>query len=325
MNATSRLAVLCFVFLTVTAGSMLVGRYPATLGGILSGGPDANLIANVRLPRILCALLLGACLAAAGCAFQTAFRNPLADSGILGISQGASFGAALAILVASANPIVLEVSALLFALGAFALVAAISRRLRYGDDTLRLLLAGLIVGAFFSGGVGIIKSIADPMKQLPEITFWLLGGLSSAQWREVAFSLPLAAGGLVALYLLKWRINLLSLEDDVSSSLGETPQRLRLWVSVAAVAAVASMTAVSGTVGWIGLLSPHLARRLVGYDTGDVLPASILIGATLTVMFDDISRVLMVSEIPLGVTVSIIGAPLFLFLLSRRQTHVAEN
>lgn len=321
----SRVAALAALLAVAVAASLLVGRYPATLEGVLSGGPDAVLVGSVRLPRVLCACLLGACLAAAGCAFQVAFRNPLADSGILGVSQGASFGAAAAILLSASSPLLLEASALAFGLAAFGLVIVVSGRLRYGDETLRLILSGLIVSAFFSGGVGVLKAVADPMKQLPEITFWLLGGLGSAQWRDLAFALPLSAAGLTVLTLLRWRINLLALDDEVSGSLGEDAARLRTAVSVAAVAAVASVTAVAGTVGWIGLLSPHIARRITGFDASASLPASVLVGATLTVIFDDVSRTLTPGEIPLGVTVSLVGAPLFLFLLSRRQSVVPED
>ncbi len=308
--------ILLTVFILV---SLFIGRYSVSLDAVFGDTPDAAIIWNLRLPRILTAAFLGMVLAASGTTFQSAFRNPLVGPNILGISQGASFGAAVAILYFGSNPVIVEVSATVFALLAFMVSYRASKAVRYGDDVLRLVLSGLVVSAFFSGGVGVMKSLADPLNELPELTFWLLGGLSGTLWRDFLYMLPLAAGGLIILMIIRWRINLLSLDDEVATSLGVDPVQLRRVAILAAVIGTAAVTSVSGTIGWIGLLAPHIARKLVGVDTRYVIPVSGAIGGCLMVVFDDIARTISPSEIPLGVVISFLGAPFFLYLLSRRD------
>jgi len=298
--------------------SFFVGRYNISYNAILADTQDAAILWNLRLPRILTAAFLGMVLAVSGATFQLAFRNPLVGPDILGISQGASFGAAVAILYLSGNPLLIEISATVFALIAFTISYRASKTVRYGDDVLRLVLSGLVVSAFFSGCVGVMKSLADPLNELPELTFWLLGGLSGALWSDFLYMLPFAAGGLIVLLAIRWRINLLSLDDEVATSLGVDPKQLRRVAIFASVVATAAVTSVSGTIGWIGLLAPHIARKLVGVDTRYVIPVSGAVGGCLMVIFDDIARTISPGEIPLGIVVSFIGAPFFLYLLSRR-------
>jgi iron complex transport system permease protein len=299
--------------------SLFVGRYRIDTSNLLNDTQDAAILWNLRLPRVLTAALLGTVLAVSGSTFQSAFRNPLVGPDVLGVSQGASFGAALAILYLDGNPIFVEVSAMVFALIAFTLSYKASRTLRYGDDVLRLILSGLVVSAFFSGSVGVLKSLADPLNELPELTFWLLGGLSGVLWKDFFYTLPLALGGLLVLFFLRWRINLLSLDDEIVQSLGVDPVKLRRIAIVSAVLATAAVTSVSGIIGWVGLLGPHITRKLVGVDTRYVVPVSGAIGGCLMVAFDGIARTVSPSEIPLGVVISFIGAPFFLYLLSGRS------
>jgi len=299
--------------------SLFIGRYSISYTAILADTPDAAILWKLRLPRILTAAFLGMVLAVSGATFQSAFRNPLVGPDILGISQGASFGAAIAILFLSGNPLLVEVSATVFALIAFTVSYRASKTVRYGDDVLRLILSGLVVSAFFSGGVGVMKSLADPLNELPELTFWLLGGLSGTLWNDFLYMVPFAAGGLIVLLAIRWRINLLSLDDEVATSLGVDPKQLRRIAIFAAVVSTAAVTSVSGTIGWIGLLAPHIARKLVGVDTRYVVPVSGAVGGCLMVFFDDIARSISPSEVPLGVVVSFIGAPFFLYLLSGRK------
>jgi iron complex transport system permease protein len=299
--------------------SLFIGRYSINLNALLKDTPDSAILWNLRLPRVLIAALLGMVLAVSGATFQLTFRNPLVGPDILGISQGASFGAAVAILYLGSNPLIVEISATVFALIAFIVSYRASQAVKYGDNVLRLILSGLVVSAFFSGGVGVMKSLADPLNELPELTFWLLGGLSGAIWRDFLYILPFSTGGLLVLFLIRWRINLLSLDDDVAQSLGVDPVQLRRTVIIAAVVATASVTSVSGIVGWMGLLAPYITRKIVGVDTRYVIPVSGAVGGCLMVVFDDIARTVSPSEIPLGVVVSFIGAPFFLYLLSRRS------
>jgi iron complex transport system permease protein len=213
-------------------------------------------------------------------------------------------------------------SAVLFAFLGLALSYFLARRVRFGGWVLRLVLAGIAVSAFFSSGVGILKYLADPLSQLPEITFWLLGGLWSVEWKDLLSILPLVLIGLYILYRMRWRLNLLSLEDEVAFSLGTTPQRERTLVLAAGVAATAAVISVSGIVGWVGLLVPHLARRIFGADGRFVIPASMLLGATFTIICDDIGRTLLAGEIPLGILTSLLGALAFMALMMARKVQV---
>jgi iron complex transport system permease protein len=240
---------------------------------------------KVRLPRIMMAALLGMALSTSGAALQSAFRNPLVGPGILGVTQGAAFGAAFSILFLSNYPLVVEVSATLFALLALIMAYSMSRAVRYGESTLKLILGGMVVSALFSGGIGVMKSMADPLKQLPELTFWMLGGLSGTVWRDFYFALPPAMSGIIILFLMRWRLNLLTLDNEVALSLGVDPGRLRALTVLAAVVSIAVVTSVSGPIGWMGLIVPHIVRKLFGIDNRRVITASALMGASLMVVF----------------------------------------
>ena len=297
--------------------SLLVGRYSSFFHELLSDALGASIILNVRLPRILTAAMLGMALSVSGAALQSAFRNPLVGPGILGVSQGAAFGAAFAILFLPNDPVVIESLSMAFGLLALLVAYAISSAIRYGGRILRLVLAGLAVSAMFSGGVGFMKCLADPLKQLPELTFWLLGGLSGVTWRDFSYMFPPAFAGVTLLLIARWRVNLLTLDDDTVISLGADPGKLRAFVVVSAVVATAAVTSVAGVIGWIGLTVPHMARKIFGAESGRVIPASALLGATLMVIFDDIARTVSAGEMPLGVVTSLLGATLFLLMLSR--------
>ncbi len=190
-----------------------------------------------------------------------------------------------------------------------------ARRMRFGGWVLRLVLAGIVVSALFSAGTGILKTMADPLTQLPEITFWLLGGLWSVTWQDVLHVLPFAIPGMTLVYLLRWRLNLLSLDDETAWSLGAAPARERSLLLFGGVVATASLTAVAGIVGWIGLIIPHLSRRLFGADSRYNLPGAMLLGGIFTIFCDDVARSLMAGEIPLGILTSLIGAATFIALM----------
>ena len=274
-----------------------------------------QLVFNLRLPRLLAALLLGASLSACGNVMQMIFRNPLVEPGFLGVSQGAAFGAALSILWLSRSTIVIEIVATLFGLLGLFLSYYFSRKIHFGGWILRLVLAGIAVSAFFSAGIGVLKYLADPLTELPDITFWMLGGLWSVTWRDLLYVLPLVVPGLVIVYLMRWRLNLLSLDDETAFSLGSMPFRERTIVLSAAVSATAAITSISGIVGWIGLIIPHISRRIFGVNGRFSLPGSILLGAIFSILCDDIARSLIAGEIPLGIISSFLGALLFLYLM----------
>lgn len=307
--------------LTFIISIFFVGRYTFNIFQLMNDELALNIVLRIRLPRVLAAMMLGMALSVAGATMQSAFKNPLVGPEILGVSQGAAFGAALAILFLPGDPLRLELLSTVFGLLALMASYAISSAIRYGGRILRLVLAGLAVSAMFSAGVGVMKYLADPFKQLPELTFWLLGGLSGVVWRDILYMAPLATTAIAILFIVRWRINLLTLDDDVITSLGTDPKKLRALVVTLAVIATAAVTSVAGIIGWVGLTVPHVCRKLFGAESSRVIPASILLGAILMIIFDDIARAASAGEIPLGIVTSFLGAILFVLFLSRGVPH----
>lgn len=313
-------------FLVVFVLSLLVGRYPVPYfmspSTLWQDQMAWRLVLSLRLPRILSACLLGMTLAACGSVLQMIFQNPLVEPGFLGVSQGAAFGAALSIIYLGRSPFLVEGVATFFACLGLALSYVLARRVRYGGWILRLILSGIAVSALFSSGVGVLKYLADPLTELPDIVFWMLGGLWGVSWPDLLYMLPVVVAGLVVVYLMRWRLNLLSLSDETAFSLGAAPGRERTLVLVAAVAATATVVSVAGVVGWIGLLIPHVARRLLGADARNSLPASMLMGGTFALVCDDLARTVLAGEIPLGILASLFGAVMFIALMLSRNVRV---
>jgi len=319
LSFTKTLLFLAFGVLAVLLVSVFIGRYPEPFWMaprlLFQDQLAQQLVLNLRLPRLLTALLLGMVLAAAGSVLQMVFRNPLVEPGFLGVSQGAAFGAAISILWLNRHPLVIELSATFFGLLALLLSYLLSTRIRYGGWVLRLILSGVAVSALFSAGIGILKYIADPLTELPELTFWLLGGLYSVTWRDFLFVLPFALAGITTVYTMRWRVNLLSLNDDTAFSLGASLSRERIILLVMTVSAAAALTAISGVISWVGLIIPHISRRLFGASAEKSIPAAMLLGGGFTVIADDLARTLLPGEIPLGILTSAIGAGLFIYLM----------
>jgi len=306
--------------------SLLWGRYPSV--GLISWQQLNQdelarlLVFNLRLPRLLTALFVGVSLSASGTVFQMLFGNPLVEPGFLGVSQGAAFGAALCIVFLGGSAAAIQGMAVVFAFGGLGASYFLARRIRYGGWVLRLVLSGIAVSALFSAGLGVLKYMADPLRQLPEITFWLLGGLSSITWPQFLSILPATMMGLILLFLFRWRLNLLALNEETAFSMGAAPKRERLLLLTAAVLPTAAVISVAGMVGWVGLIMPHIARRLFGSDTRFTLPASMLLGGIFTIVCDDLSRTLLAGEIPLGILTSLLGATIFIILMVSRGVKV---
>ena len=326
------LMVLAAVLLALFLVSFVLGRYDVPLWQVvrillskvlpLEATWTANMavaVLNVRLPRILLACLVGCALSAAGTAYQSVFRNPMAAPDILGASSGACFGAALAILLGLGRG---AVTALAFAasLATVALVYVIARRIR-GNQVVNLLLSGIMISSLFSAGTSYIKLVADPTNQLPAITYWLMGSLSGTRMQDVTFALLPMAAGLIPLLLLRWRVNLLTLDEEEARSMGVNTTALRLVVILCATVLTAASVSVSGMIGWVGLVIPHLSRKLVGNDCRRLLPAAMLLGAIFLLLVDNVSRNLLAVEIPIGILTAFIGAPFFIYLMTRKE-HV---
>ena len=327
-DSTFRLALALLALVVVTIIALLFGRYPKP--GFMDprtlfDDPVAwRILILVRLPRTLGALLLGAALGASGAALQFVFANPLVDAGFLGVSQGASFGAAL-VLIAGGGSAALFGSAFGFAILALFLSVAMSSRIRFGGAVLRLILSGMAVSAFFSALVALLKYGADPLKSLPEITYWLMGGLSGVSWKTLRIAAPIGLFSIVALIALRWRTALLSLDEATAASLGARPKLERSLVLGLAAAGVAAVTAMAGVVAWVGLVVPHIARMVLKGDGSPTVPGSAIVGAIFVVMCDALSRGLFPGELPLGVTTSLVGTLVFFYLLVARHVNVERG
>jgi len=319
-------ALAALALLALTALAFAVGRYPVSPAEVLSAlagqaaDPTVNtVVLQVRGPRVLAALLVGATLAAAGSAYQGMFRNPLVSPDILGVSTGAALGAVLGIFL-SQDILMTQMLAFAGGLGAVGLVYGVGSRLRGHDPLLALVLTGVVIGTLLGSAIALLKYLADPYNQLPAITFWLLGSLASISPNDLAVAAPLALLGLAPMLLLRWRMNLLALPDDEARALGVDTRRLRTLVVACATLMTASVVAISGIIGWVGLLIPHAARLLVGPDFGRLLPLAMLMGAGFLLAVDTLCRTLATIEVPPGVLTALIGTPFFLWLfaLARR-------
>lgn len=308
--------------------SFCAGKYPIALEDFwralmaLASGHPADLPDNVetvlwqiRLPRVLAGLMVGAAIAAAGATYQGLFRNPLVSPDILGVTAGASLGAVLGIFF-SLPVIAIQALAFLGGLGAVAFVYAIGSAVRTHDPVLVLVLAGVAVGALLGACVSLLKVLADPYDQLPAITYWLLGSLSAITRGDVISAAPAIVIGLIPMALLRWRMNLMSLDDDEALALGVNTKLLRAILICAATLVTAASVSIAGVVGWVGLLIPHIARMIVGPDFARVLPASVMLGSGFLIGVDLLARSVAAMEVPLGVLTAALGAPFFLYLLA---------
>ena len=334
LSGPGTILLLAIILVVCILVSFLFGRYPVQfreLCGILADKflsifglgiepfwTDAMQAAvwNVRLPRVIMSVLVGACLSAAGAAYQGVFQNPMAAPDVLGASAGAGFGAALAIYVGLSS-MYITLAAFGMSLLTVALVFWVSRHAK-GERVLGLVLAGIMVSSLFQAGTSFIKLAADPTNKLPEITYWLMGSLSGAKWSELGFVIWPMLLGLVPLFLLRWRLNVLAMGDDEARAMGVDAGRLRIWLIIAATLVTAASVSVSGMIGWIGLVIPHMVRRICGSDYRWLMPCSMLGGGTFLLIVDNVSRNVTTSGIPIGILTAFIGAPFFLWLITGR-------
>jgi iron complex transport system permease protein len=319
------------LLLGAVAVAFLFGRFPVSLADVarvlwaqLSGTPSGlpptveTVVWQVRAPRVVAAVGVGAALSVAGAAFQGLFRNPLVSPDILGASAGAALGAVLGIYFAFG---IFGTQAAAFAGGLLAvgLVYGLGGLVRGGDAVLTLLLTGIVIGALLGAGIGLMKYLADPYDQLPAMTFWLLGSLSRTSAADLVPLLGPVGLGTAVLLALRWRMNVMSLPDEEARALGAPTTLLRVAIVAAATLVTSASVAAAGIVGWVGLVVPHLARFLVGSSFGRLLPATALLGGGFMLVIDTMARTLAPVEIPLGVLTAVVGTPFFLWLLRGTQ------
>lgn len=321
-----KLTVLLLLLVALICVSFLLGRYAVRASDVLAaclgwlglaptvhGG--AQVVMELRLPRIVGAVLVGAALSVSGAAYQVMFRNPMVSPTILGVSAGAAFGAAIAILL-SLPVLVVHLTTFGGGLLAVAITYVVGVKFcRGGNTTLAIILSGIIVSTLFTSLLSMIKYVADPYDKLPIIVYWLMGSLASITRDNLILPLLLMATAFLPLYFLRWKINLLSFGDEEAKSLGIPVERLRLTVIICATLMTAAAVSISGIIGLVGLVVPHLVRFIVGPDFRFLLPGSALMGGLFLLASDNLARTLWTMEIPLGILTSLFGVPFFLYLL----------
>jgi iron complex transport system permease protein len=332
VSKSLQIAAILILPLVIFTLSLTLGRYEIRFGDIfrvivstitrqpLKDIPEVaqQLILRVRLPRILGALLIGASFGATGTVFQAIFKNPLVDSNILGVTSGAGFGAAIALLLMKTSWQV-QISAFVFGLLAVSL-SFLGGRLYKTTPILVLTLMGILVGSLFNSLIALTKYVADPLDSLPAITFWLLGSLNGLAWKNMLLLSIITILGILFFLLMRWRLNIISLGDDEAKALGVDPTKNKLLIILFATLMTASAVSISGVIGWVGLVIPHAGRLIVGPDHKKLLPVSICLGASFLMLVDDVARTLLPGEIPLGVLTGLIGVPILILLLRRNRT-----
>ena len=307
--------------------SFMLGRYPVAPIDVvktilspvfpqLAVSPELNsIVFTIRLPRIIAALLVGAALSLAGASFQGIFKNPLVSPDLLGVSMGAGFGAAIAILADAGNALI-QLSAFIFGIFSVSITYGISKAYKAGGILL-LVLSGTAVSAFFNALISGTKFMADPYDKLPQITYWLMGSLSAVNFDKLTMIILPLLVGMIVILVLRWHLNVLAMGDEEAQSLGLDAGKLRLIIIVACTLVTSAAVSISGIIGWVGLVVPHMTRIIVGPDHKILLPASLSIGASFLLLIDNISRTFISIEIPIGILTAIVGVPLFLYLLRR--------
>lgn len=322
---------LVFLPLVIIFISLFIGRYPLSIDKVIGiliqkqfdakdqiAAIETTVIMDVRLPRAVIGAIVGAALAASGAALQGVFKNPLVDSGMLGVSSGAGFGAVLAIVLFHGLNAYTFIFAFCFGTVAVLLSLWISRI--YGQSTaIMLVLGGVIVSSVFSALISLGKYIADPYNELPAITFWLMGSFANTNFKEFRIVVIPIMIGLMGLILLRWRINILSLGEKDAQTLGINIKTNRGAIILFTTLATAGSVCISGTIGWVGLIIPHIGRMLVGNDNKILIPVSMSLGAAFMVLIDILSRSISSGEIPIGVLTALTGAPFYIYILKKTK------
>lgn len=329
VSKESKVNIILFILLVILIFiSLIIGKYYISPKVVLSSigskivGQRLNVseeiytvIFNIRFPRVLGALLIGAALSTAGAAYQGMFKNPMVSPDILGASSGAAFGAALGILC-SFSIIGIQIVSFVFGILAVSITYFISNKVsKNADTTLVLILSGMLVSTLFSAFVSLIKYVADPYSKLPDITFWLMGSLSSINNKDIYIIILPIIVGIGVIMLVRWKLNIMAFGEEEAMAMGVETKKLRGIVIASSTLIIASSVSVAGLIGWVGLIIPHFSRILVGPNYKYLIPTSILAGSSFLILVDNLARNLTSAEIPIGILTSIIGAPFFLYLM----------
>ncbi len=333
MKPTKKLLFFTVASIIILLLTLTQGAYPLTLKQIILNieslpdiikrttpiTPEQRVFYYVRLPRVLAAFLVGAALASSGSGYQALFRNPLVSPGILGVLGGAGFGASIGILLDQPFYIV---QLLAFLFGVIAVMAAYGIAWRGGGARIiDLVLGGIIVSIFFRSLISVVKFMADPEEKLPQIVYWLMGGLAGTSWKDVDWLLAFVIPSIIGLLIIRWKLDAFMVGEEEAKTLGVRIEYYKAIVIILSTLPAAAATAVAGIIGWVGLVVPHAARMIFGYSNRYSLPGSIILGATFLLIVDTISRAYLPTELPLEVLTSFVGVPAFAYLIRKRIYH----
>ncbi|MBS3810513.1 MAG: iron ABC transporter permease [Halanaerobiales bacterium] len=298
--------------------SLFIGRFNIPVLKFISGfhlnEMEKSVFFNIRLPRVLLVMGVGAALSLAGASYQSTFRNPLVSPDILGVTAGASFGAALGMIISLQSFTMIYLFA--FAFGVLAvLITYFIANLGKSNQIMMMVLSGIVVGSLFNSFISILKYVADPYEKLPGIVFWLMGGFNRTGWGELIFAAPFIIIGIIVLFVIRWYLNVMSMGEEEAISMGVNVKLIRTVMILFSTLMVAASVATVGQVSWIGLVVPHISRFIVGADHKYMIPASGLLGASTLLIMDNIARSLTGAEIPISIVTALLGAPFFAYLL----------
>jgi iron complex transport system permease protein len=324
------LVVLLAVLIFLSTISIAVGKYyidPVTVLRILLAKFVAverdwkdqmeTIVWKIRFPRVVSAVVVGAGLALSAAILQSMFQNPLVSPFILGVSSGAGFGACVAIVL-GLNMLLLQLSVFVGGIVAVALTCILGSD-GNGGSKISLVLAGVIVGGFFTSLISAIKYLADPYEKLPAIVYWMMGSLAYVSNESLFWTLPVIVISTGVLYLYRWKFNILALGDREALALGEDTRKLKMIGIVFTTLLVSATVALAGVIGWVGLVIANMTRMITGPDLNRLIPVSALLGAIYLLLIDDLARTLATVEIPLGILTSLVGAPVFIYILRKSQ------
>lgn len=321
-----KIFILTIIIILCIVISLSLGRYPVSFKELillLFSADDLDktvkiVLLTVRLPRVLTALFVGAALAGSGAVYQTIFRNPMVSPSVLGASSGAAFGAVLALLL-EFNQWFVQLFSFISGVGAVLLALIVASTGRLKNRTLLLVLSGMLVSTFFTALISMVKFLADPQNTLPTITYWLMGSMAESELSQALFMGVVVIISATLLYIFRWRITIISLNDEEALSMGVNPERFRFIVVLFSTLLTSAAVSICGIIGWVGLVVPHIVRFIIPNNFGRMFSVSLLVGALYLLLIDTIIRVISPIEFPLGVLTSLIGAPFFAMFLLRRE------
>ena len=308
--------------------SLLVGRYNIKpleiIKTIFYGNTDSmefNLIWNIRFPRVILALVCGGALALSGMVYQSIFQNPIVSPDVLGVSSGASLGAAIAIVFLGAAQVYIQIMAFIFGIGAVLFSLILSKNMR-SNRVLALIISGIVTGAISASFLMMIKYLADPYKELPSIDFWLMGGFYNSSWSNVIYVSVLTVISTIILFLFRWKLKVLTMGDEQAKLLGINVKAIRIIAIFSATLLVSAVVSVAGVISWIGLLAPHIVKFYTKDDISEVMGLTMIIGAIIMIIADTIARSITSTEIPVSILTSLVGAPFLVYILNRKENLI---